>query len=419
MSLLATTAVVFAQPRDDRLPSPLAHPERMTGAAWLAAGDAALRAGDLNAALDAYRAAGEHASSRARAAALLHELHRRRDFRLEPDESLVRETLAALGPEFRRTETAHFVVLSDADAAWTRARARLLEDARRQFYRAADRLGLDPLPHAHKLLCVLFADHERYLAFARAQDGLRADWVAGYYSPRANRVVFFDDRDSPEVRDALATLEGYQARADDARARADDARGADSRAADRLLASADALQSRIDAERARLHDAAAAISAAKTIHEAVHLLAFNAGVQTRHGEYPFWVSEGLAVAFEPDDPSRPFGPDRENPARAAEFRRLVETGRVMPVAELVVLRAVPDHDAPTADVMYTQSWALFSFLHRRDRAALGRYLVALRERLPREALSDQDHLDLFRRHFGDPRTLDALLVRHAAARPQG
>src|SRR5690349_23883131 len=42
-------------------------------------------------------------------------------------------------------------------------------------------------------------------------------------------------------------------------------------------------------------------SVATVVHEAVHQLAFNTGLQVRYADNPMWVSEGLAMYFETPD----------------------------------------------------------------------------------------------------------------------
>ena len=76
------------------------------------------------------------------------------------------ETLAAtrrvLPEEFRAYETARYIILSNANARWTRAQAKRLERTCDEFYRHTKRLGLRPLPLKHKLVCVLFRNRKEF-----------------------------------------------------------------------------------------------------------------------------------------------------------------------------------------------------------------------------------------------------------------
>lgn len=327
------------------------------------------------------------------------------------DEDAVGATLRALGPGFRRSETTHFVILSDCPVAWTRAREALLERTRHQFLRAAGKLLVTPEPSRTKLLCVLINDQERFRSFGRTQDGLDAGWVAGYYSAQANRIVFYNDVVSPEYDAVWRQLDDYLRRADDARMRSGIARSSgDRELADRLLLAADDLERRVRDERARLQKQAADFSTAKTIHEAAHLLAFNTGVQRRDADYPFWLSEGLAASFETDDPGRAFGPDRDGPtARRERYRELASRGAAPRVADVVTLSRSALLEADAADALYAVSGALFAHLYRHERAALALYLRSLAAEAPRR-LPPHRHLDLFVRHFGDPAVVERRML---------
>lgn len=317
------------------------------------------------------------------------------------DERQIGEAMRLLGPGFTRTETRHFVILSDCSSSWTRTRGALLERTRDQYFRMTDKLQVDVGPHDHKLLCVLFDDPRRYAAFARAHDGLAAGWVAGYYATGSNRIVFYNDANAPDLVDALSRLDEYARQADDRR---DRARRAGQPDAARLLASADDMDAKIDAERARLARHVRDVAIAKTIHEAIHLLAFNTGLQCQDRDFPFWFSEGLATAFETDAPSAAFGPAHESRARLGDVRRIVSGGRTIPFDDLVTRSAAPADDAETADAMYQLSYALFMYLYRHERQALGDYIQAFQS-LPPGPLSRRKQLELFQAHFGDPARL--------------
>lgn len=383
-------------------------------ASLLRAGDLAASGGELALADTQYRRAWNDPATRDEATLALRALHKRPDFRLPIDPAAVAETERVLGPGFRRFDTPHFVVISDCPAGWTRARAALLERTRSEYFRATDKLGLRAAPHAAKLVCVLINEHERYQKFGHDLDGLGAAWVAGYYSTGGNRIVFYNDSTSPAFVAARAQLDEYDRRAESARADADAARPASTDLADRLLASAQDLSAQTRRERERLELRASGYSTAKTIHECVHLLAFNTGVQRRDREYPLWLSEGLATNFETEAAGRAFGPDRPRPASEGSRRpRLLElaaAGRAPALADLLSITAAPDWDADTADAMYALADALFAHLYRREPAALGAYIRDLGHEPPR-TLTPRRGLELFVARFGDPADIERRLYR--------
>jgi hypothetical protein len=384
----------------------------LPGGTLLADGDAAWTAGKLDSADSLYRRAWNEAGLRTDAAASLARLHRDANFRLACDESAIAEARAALNPSFLRYETAHFVILSDCTPDWSRTRGELLEETRRAFFRVVEKMGLPAYPHARKLVCILFNDHAQYRAFSRANDGLAAGWVAGYYATHSNRVVFYNDATSPmtaEARDRLKSSEDRLRDTRDQAARADRSRETD--LAQRLHASADDMDKQIARQRAELGRHAAVCSTAKTIHEAVHLLAFNTGVQLRDRDYPFWLSEGLATSFETENAQNAFGPDRSpgTDIRQEKFRQICQGGKLLPLEELIGLGEVPGWDGETADTMYSLGHALFTFLFRYDPQALGRYVADLSDE-PAGPIGRERQIELFTRHFGD---LDAIEKRLA------
>jgi len=378
----------------------------------------AIEEGKLSTADALFRRAWLDGRTQDAAARELVSLHSREDFTLPVDEPALARTIEALPHAFKRFESAHFVVLSDADSAFTRERAKLLERAREQFYRVAASMGLPAMPHPAKLACVLFDDVETYRTFAKDRDGLDASWIGGYFSASSNRIVFYNHASSPESRRGTDSMAKFQRQMDRTRAEAHDAEvGGDQPRAERLRqALAEQTRTLKDYQR-RLDENARAVSDTKTIHECIHLLAFNSGTQRRDHEYPFWISEGLAMAFESERQGGLFGPDRPSTLitdRLERYDTLLDEGRLIPLAKLVSLVGVPNWDEATADAMYAQSHALFLMLYKRDPAAVGRFLRSLAQVPGRGGSGLQ--AQLFAQHFGEPGAIEASLRRMSLAR---
>lgn len=320
-----------------------------------------------------------------------------------------------LPPQFVEYRTGGFVILSDCDPTWTRERAALLERARHQFHRVMDRLDVELAPPSGPLVCILIRHHSDYRRFAMAHDGVEPAWVSGYYATDANRVVFFDDASAPDVIEATSLLDRYEARARRTRDGAVEARRAgDVELAHRLDAHAASLTSQISVERRRVAHHAEQAATAKTIHEAIHLLSFNLGVQDPTRDSPFWFSEGLATSFEAQDADSAFGPDHPAPARLAAFAERAARGELLPLRDFVVLREAPTHDPQRIEGLYAQSHALFVYLFRFERRNLAAFIAALREQPPGKR-SPEEHLGLFEAHFGDCASLERRLNRAYAA----
>ncbi|MFN0131032.1 MAG: DUF1570 domain-containing protein [Phycisphaerales bacterium] len=369
--------------------------------------DAKLR-GDTEAARGLLLEAWEDAATRAEAAEALWALHRAPGFSLRPDREQLARTMALLGEGFRRHETPGFVVVSDASDRWTQERAKLLERARSNFFRVAKRMGLAFHPHRHKLLCVLFDDQEAYRRFARDHDGVAADWVAGYYASGANRIVSYNDARSADVTQARAQIEAALAKVAKLRADAHDAeRRGDAALAGRMRAAAEGAERQVRLASARLESGATESASAKVVHEAIHLLAYNTGVQRAGRDYPFWLTEGLATSFEFDGSAGAFGPDRSRglASRRQAMKELAASGQLAPIEVLLLARPTMEWDATQAEAMYAQSHALFRVLFNRDPRAMGRYVEAIGDRGPGR-MSAEEQLSLFTTVLCEPGAID-------------
>ncbi len=283
-----------------------------------------------------------------------------------------RSARSALPARFVETQTQRFVVLSDANPAWTESQAALLEQTYHQFERYFRKLQIAPGSLRHKLVCVLFDRLEDYQQFARTNDGVTAAWISGYYSPRHDRVVFYDI----EANSYTETLASW---------------GQQSREA---LAS---------------HQARAVI--ATTVHEAVHQLIFHTGVQSARIQNPLWISEGLATSFETDRPAETFGPDRDYSVRVRELQRLLEADQLIPLRRLVQYTEMPDDRDETIAAVYHQSYALVTWMTRFRRLELARYIQELREE-PSGRPSGARHLEIFESVFGDTDELETKWLRY-------
>ncbi len=355
---------------------------------------------------------------------------------LQADESAIAATRLHLpneGRGFLRTETRAFVVLSDAPAGWTRRQAEVLERARHQFDRFTARLRPRAEDHTlvhpltSKLVCVLFQNHDDFRAFAAREDQVQALWVAGYYSSRANRVVFYNDETSADYQQARATIEANEEKLRTWRAQAELARkhGPSEKAVMLERAVAEA-ETTVKAQRQRLERQSVSFGTSKTIHEAIHLLAFNTGLQRRDASYPFWVSEGLATTFEASDTDGSFGPGREGSKsnlstwrdRAAQLKTRADAGDlewepmstwIDRVAHHGGLAGQPEIDPERAalgvEASYARAAVLFDWLVRYRRAELSKYLVDLAAR-PIMNPRPGEHAQRFIEHFGDPDSIE-------------
>jgi len=317
-----------------------------------------------------------------------------------------------LGHQFKPYLTKHFIILSDADANWIRAQGGRLERTHHQFYRVTQKLGLNPLPLTERLLCIVFNNHADFVQFAAKHNEGQAQWVAGYYSPKPNYVVFYNTATSPSFQSAWETLEQWEDRLSDTQSAWREAqRTRQTDRASQLRQQSQQLKESINKEIARLHRLSDSVVTVKTVHEATHQLAFNTNIQSRTREYPFWMTEGFAVCMETDRTSAAFGPEYRYEIRQKRFDELLDKGHLLSLAQLITLTSVPENDQQQADIMYHQSYALFTWLYRFRREALGQYMLALNE-----TNAAHSNADLFAKHFGDPAEVERDWLRWERSR---
>jgi len=331
---------------------------------------------------------------------------------LTTDSEAYRRTRDLLPDSFKNYETRRFVVLSNASPKWTRTQLGRLERTAHQLERFARRLDLRPQPLGHKLVCVLFADRDEYRLFASAHDEVTDTWIAGYYAPRSDRVVFYHAEANPSVVEARAALAEMNADIDSldrAALRARKLGQADR--AKQIQTHRRRYEHHVRAEGRRIDAFAEEVGLATTVHEAVHQLLFNTGIQTSAVQSPFWISEGLATAFETSSTQGAFGPDHEYEPRRGVFDDMLAAEALIDLRMLVSWTELPTDDADVVQIAYHESYALVTWMSRFRRSELREYIHALRAE-PAGAISANRHAALFTKSFGDVATLERAWLRH-------
>lgn len=325
------------------------------------------------------------------------------------DRETERLARSRLNGSFKRYTTEHFVVFSDADVSWTRKQMTRLERAHHQFFRFAESMDLNPISLDRRLVCILFGNHDDFARFGRTHDDVHHGWIAGYYASGPNYVVFYNTEDSPSLDQARQVIAREQERLEELvrelrSARAD----RNSELAAHLESERKRFETHIAEQQQRIVLAADESVTAKTLHEAVHQIAFNAGIQSRYREYPFWLSEGLATCFETDRPNGAFGPAYEYDRRREVFSEILHDGRLIPLKQFVIQTDVPHGSNAMAEVMYHQSYAFMTWMARFRAEELRTYLILMAAAPsdpagpPSGSLSHHQHLALFKQCFGDP-----------------
>jgi hypothetical protein len=291
------------------------------------------------------------------------------------DSPSLRSAMALL-PQMHRSETDHYVILSDASEADVALVGRLLEDVAQQFTQTASELDWQPAPLRHKLVAVLFSNERDFRGFAARYDQLGEPWATGYYNPTEDRLVLFSLESGDELRKAMQQLDDqeYQAAMNRQRGQVN---------GDALSVNQGPSRSRhaMDAERSRLRDAALSGFVCTAAHEAAHQLLIHTDIQRRGAVFPQWLAEGLAANFETERLGVRFGYKHDNWRRRDALQHAATADTLLPLDRLVTRECAVCGvaSAEGVDGVYAQSYALVNWLMRERPTELRLYLDALRD----------------------------------------
>ena len=264
---------------------------------------------------------------------------------------------------FREERSTHFVILTDAEPAWTLGVSRRLEQSHRDFESFVRRLDLEAVPLRLRLVCIVFREKRDFEAFARERDGVAASWAHGYYSPARDRIVLYQP---PANGDRFAEARAIAA----------------------------------------IH------------HEVTHQLSFHRLVQDRTVQYPLWLNEGLATSFEAaaDDPAA--GPWSAFEPRERRLQRLLQEQRLLPLEEFLGLTTLGDADAERIEMVYGQCYGFFSWLASTRPAAVAAFLAAMHAEPP-GPVSAERLRTLFQEQVGPIGAVEAAWRRTLAVATEG
>ena len=294
-------------------------------------------------------------------------------FALPVDAEAESRLRSEFGRRFSLRRTAHYTIAYDADPVVVAFHARLFEavhDSFRAFFEAG---GFRMPPLAHRLEAVMFAEREAFNAYARrVSPGLAA--AAGFYSMRTDRIVLFDSFTDASYRKASANLTAAERNIAEVRNQlAVRKRGEQvilkyHDGSSLTLGRAKALrmvrekERELRAGRRELERHFADRNLTTTIHECVHQLAYNLGVQSPLADNPKWLGEGLATYFETMGYRAQGDSGQINPTRLDAWREAAAGGRLIPLERLIGDDSVFDVTSSSASTAYGQAWALVHYL---------------------------------------------------------
>lgn len=246
--------------------------------------------------------------------------------------------LAELPKGFRATSTKHYLVCYNTTEAYAKWNASLYERLFRGFYTYWKRLGIDLREPEFPLVAIVFQTRDGYVRYAKNEEVANAEGMIGYYNLLSNRMAGYD----------LTGIEG--------------------------LIPPGKVVSTAELVNTILAQPAAERSVATVVHEAVHQLAYNSGLQTRLGDNPVAISEGLAMFFESPDFSNSSGwggIGKINRYNFAVFRNSFPNRQPNSLIKLLQDDS-RFHDASTATAAYGESWLADLFLVANTQQGTGR-----------------------------------------------
>lgn len=145
------------------------------------------------------------------------------------------------------------------------------------------------------------------------------------------------------------------------------------------------------------------LQVATMVHESVHQLAFNSGLQVRMADNPVWLSEGLSVYFEPITPRSSTlwtKPGLVNGRLHPIFMNSLRGNQMMVPFGTLVSSDESFLSVDSAPAAYAESWGLVSYLFKQEKAGMRAYLQKIGQHKPLQPLSREERIREFEEAFG-------------------
>jgi len=272
---------------------------------------------------------------------------------------LAADLLQQVPAGFEVTETEHYVVCSNSAPEYVEFCGKLLEAVFDQYFRFMVELKVEVTEPSFRLPIVIFASSSEFQTFsARQHPEISFADTPGYYSVTDNQTLLLD-------------LTG-----------------------DRSIRSASTIRKRL---------ADKPLQVATVVHEAVHQLAFNSGLQVRMADNPLWLSEGLAMYFETTSARSTLlwnRPGLVNPRHQPGFMKLLEANQVSGGMNTLIESDSAFLNAAEMPAAYAKAWALTHYLMREEKTGMQKFLHNMTQRKPMVGLTAEERTQEFLTAFG-------------------
>lgn len=261
---------------------------------------------------------------------------------------------------FQILTTKHYVLCYNTNREYAEWCGGLFERLYAGFYQYWKERGLTLREPEFPLVAIIFADQKQYAAYATREVGPDVTRALGFYAIGSNRMVLYDHT-AGNGKPAKTVAE---------------------------------IQRRL---------AAAPFNIATVIHEATHQIAFNSGMHVRFADNPLWLTEGMAMFFEPPDLQSETGwtaMGSINPPRLKRFRGNLARRPAGHLTALIQADALLTNPKSLPDA-YAEAWALTYFLIQTRKEAYVDYLKKISTKKVLTWDKPADRLRDFREAFGD------------------
>lgn len=282
------------------------------------------------------------------------------------DEDAEKSLLTEFPDRFKIYRTAHYVICYNTSEAYAKWVGALYERLYSAFMNYWERRDFDMHAADTPLVVLIFDSKENYARHALKELGSDPGGMIAYYHMETNRVTMYDITGA----DAINKQNGQ-----------------------RTAAQINTILSQPNT----------AAMVATVVHEATHQLAFNGGLQTRYADWPFWVSEGLAMYFETPSlgSSRGWtGLGKVNRVRLVQMRKYIATRGDNSLLTLIS----DDKRFRDPEVMldtYAEAWAFNYFLIHKYSDEYFDYLHSLAKKKPLLEDTPEQRLEEFKQFFGE------------------
>jgi hypothetical protein len=285
---------------------------------------------------------------------------------------LAADLLRQVPAGFEIFETEHYVLCSNAASEYVKFCGTLLETVFDQYFHFMTEREIIVTQPPRKLPIIIFASAAEFQTFSGKQhpEISFAD-TPGYFSVRDNQTLLLD-------------LTG-----------------------DRSIRSGGAIRRRL-AEKP--------LQVATVVHEAVHQLAFNSGLQVRMADNPLWLSEGLAMYFETTTIRSATlwnMPGRVNPRHQPAFIKLLNGNQISGGLNALIASDSTFLNSTDMPAAYARAWALTHYLMREQPTGIQVYFRSLSQRKPMIAMTAEGKNLEFQTAFGkSPDEMEQELVSY-------